>query len=85
MGPAEALVAHTELMARWRTLAGSDPYLPDELLPADWPLAAVRRRFVDVYDGLGPLGELRVRQLAGTATGAGGPGGPRHHRLADLW
>jgi phenylacetic acid degradation operon negative regulatory protein len=84
LSPAAALVARTDLMARWRTLAGADPYLPDELLPADWPLAEARRRFVSVYAELGPLSELRVRQVTGidesTTTGAG----PRHHRLADL-
>jgi phenylacetic acid degradation operon negative regulatory protein len=84
--PAEALVTRTDLMARWRTLAGADPYLPDALLPADWPLAEARGRFVEAYDALGPLSELRVCQLAETAAGpAGYTGrGPRHHRLADL-
>src|SRR5262245_8501841 len=82
LAPAEALVARTDLMARWRTLAGADPYLPGALLPADWPLAGARRRFVQAYDALGPLSELRVRQLAEAAGDAGR--GPRHHRLADL-
>jgi phenylacetic acid degradation operon negative regulatory protein len=81
--PAEALVARTDLMARWRTLAGADPYLPGVLLPADWPLAGARRRFADAYDALGPLGELRVRQVA-EATGGELGRGPRHHRLAEL-
>jgi len=88
LAPAEALVARTDLMARWRTLAGTDPYLPDALLPADWPLAGARRRFGEAYDALGPLSELRVCQLADTAAGpaghSGGGRGPRHHRLADL-
>jgi len=77
--PAEALVTRTDLMAGWRTLAGADPYLPDALLPGDWPLAGARRRFVAAYDALGPLAELRVRQVADGACPV-----PRHHRLADL-
>jgi phenylacetic acid degradation operon negative regulatory protein len=83
LAPAEALVARTDLMARWRTLAGADPYLPAQVLPADWPLAGARRRFAGAYDALGPLGELRVRQVAEAAGGDDAPG-PRHHRLADL-
>jgi phenylacetic acid degradation operon negative regulatory protein len=79
LAPAEALVTRTDLMARWRTLAGADPYLPDALLPGDWPLAGARARFVAAYDGLGPLAELRVRQVAeGTCPV------PRHHLLAEL-
>jgi phenylacetic acid degradation operon negative regulatory protein len=95
--PAQALIARTDLMARWRVLAATDPRIPDELLPADWPLADARHRFVEVYDALGPLSEQRVRQIVGDATGdddsappdgiGTGPsrrGGPRHHRIADL-
>ena len=81
LGAAEALVLRTDLMARWRMLARTDPQLPDALLPDDWPLAGARARFVEVYDALGPLSELRVRQLVGA--GPGEPGGPRHHRLTD--
>jgi phenylacetic acid degradation operon negative regulatory protein len=80
VGAAQALIARTDLMASWRMLAGSDPRLPDALLPDDWPLADARARFVAVYDALGPLSELRVRQLVGL--GPDERGGPRHHRLA---
>ena len=58
MGSAEALVVRTRLAARWIVLAGRDPRLPDALLPADWPLREARRRYVAVYDALGPLSEL---------------------------
>lgn len=81
IGVAEALIVRTDLMARWRMLARSDPGLPDTLLPHDWPLADARARFVAVYDALGPLSELRVRHLVGAQPDD--PGGPRHHRLTD--
>jgi phenylacetic acid degradation operon negative regulatory protein len=87
----EALVSRTELMARWRALALSDPRLPDELLPADWPCRPARARFEVAYDGLGPLAEARVRELVALATpGLDDAGdddeddGPRHHRVRDL-
>lgn len=81
--PADALVARTELVRRWRALAQSDPRLPDVLLPGDWPLARARAAFVAAYDALGPLAEQRVRELA-AETGAALAEGPRHHRVADL-
>ncbi|MQA83817.1 MAG: PaaX family transcriptional regulator [Streptosporangiales bacterium] len=81
--PAEALVARTEVMDVWRTFPGMDPELPGELLPPAWPRAEARRLFIEIYDGLGPLAEMRVRQLfarhdrelADLAT---------HHRTAQL-
>ncbi|HEY8525691.1 MAG TPA: PaaX family transcriptional regulator C-terminal domain-containing protein [Acidimicrobiales bacterium] len=85
---AEALVARTELMRRWRALALTDPQLPDELLPADWPRNTARARFVEAYDALGPLAELRVRELVaaagGGADGLDGADGPRHHRVDEI-
>lgn len=81
--PADALVARTELMRRWRSLALTDPRLPDVLLPRDWPLRTARSGFVAVYDTLGPLAEVRVRELVGD--GDGQPlDGPRHHRVGDI-
>ncbi|MGH3327909.1 MAG: PaaX family transcriptional regulator [Streptomycetales bacterium] len=79
----EALRARTEVMDVWRTFPGLDPELPKELLPATWPRAQARRLFFEIYDGLGPLAEMRVRQLltphdpelATLAT---------HHRTAQL-
>lgn len=82
MGAAEALLARTDLLDRWRDLVSADPRLPDELLPGDWPRDAVRSAFVRAYDALGPLAELRVRQLVGERVGPGGQ--PRHHRVADI-
>jgi phenylacetic acid degradation operon negative regulatory protein len=65
VGPTEALVARTELMDTWRTLPSRDPELPEELLPSSWPMRDARAAFVEVYDGLGPLAEIRVRQIVG--------------------
>ncbi|HET6954725.1 MAG TPA: PaaX family transcriptional regulator C-terminal domain-containing protein [Acidimicrobiales bacterium] len=80
-GSAEALVTRTELLVRWRELVTTDPGLPDELLPGDWPRAAARRGFVAAYDTLGPLAEARVRQLV-----APDPATPLpcHHRVEDV-
>lgn len=61
--PADALVARTEVMDVWRTYPGTDPELPGRLLPAGWPRAEARRLFIEIYDVLGPLAEMRVRQL----------------------
>jgi phenylacetic acid degradation operon negative regulatory protein len=65
VGATEALVARTEVMDTWRTLPGLDPELPQELLPANWPMRGARAVFAEVYDGLGPLAEIRVRQIVG--------------------
>jgi len=78
IGSAEALVVRTRLAAQWITLAGRDPRLPDALLPEDWPLREARRRYMAVYDALGPLSELRVRQLVAAHDEAAAHI-PRHH------
>jgi phenylacetic acid degradation operon negative regulatory protein len=65
VGAAEGLVARTRIMDRWRAMPAIDPELPTELLPPNWPREAARDVFVDVYDGLGALAELRVRQIVG--------------------
>jgi phenylacetic acid degradation operon negative regulatory protein len=63
VGASEALVARTGIMDTWRTFPNLDPGLPAELLPADWPRAAARDLFVEIYDTLGPLAEIRVKQI----------------------
>jgi phenylacetic acid degradation operon negative regulatory protein len=60
---AEALVTRTEVMDQWRTFRWKDPDLPHALLPDDWPRDTARALFAEVYDGLGPLAEHRVRQI----------------------
>jgi phenylacetic acid degradation operon negative regulatory protein len=82
VGAAEALVARTQLVVDWRELVATDPRLPDELLPDGWPRRAAHRGFVGAYDALGPLAELRARQLVGDRVGASSQ--PRHHRAADI-
>jgi phenylacetic acid degradation operon negative regulatory protein len=91
VGAAEALVARTALMDQWRNFPNLDPELPDRFLPPGWPRRRARDIFAEVYNGLGPPAEGRVREtlaahaphLAGfvrhhtTPLGAaGGPGAP---------
>jgi phenylacetic acid degradation operon negative regulatory protein len=59
----EALVARTRLMDAWRRFPALDPDLPAALLPPDWPRASAGALFAELYDLLGPLAELRVRQV----------------------
>ena len=63
VGPSEALVARTAVMNEWRNFPNLDPDLPPELLPQPWPRAEARRIFVEVYNGLGPLAQVRVRHV----------------------
>jgi phenylacetic acid degradation operon negative regulatory protein len=63
IGSAEGLVARTRVMDRWRRMAEVDPALPDALLPIDWPRDRARTLFLEIYDALGELAELRVRQI----------------------
>lgn len=63
VGASEALVARTALMDTWRNFPNLDPELPDQLLPPDWPRRQARGIFAEVYNGLGPLAEVRVKQV----------------------
>lgn len=63
VGAAEALVARTVLMDAWRNLPNLDPELPADLLPERWPRETGRALFVELYDGLAPLAQTRVRQI----------------------
>lgn len=63
VGPAEALVARTRLMDVWRRFPGLDPDLPAELLPPDWPRRRAHDAFAGLYDALGPVAEMRVKQV----------------------
>ncbi len=63
VGASEALVARTAVMNEWRNFPNLDPDLPPELLPRPWPRAKARRVFVEVYNGLGPLAQVRIRQV----------------------
>ncbi|MFG2088627.1 MULTISPECIES: PaaX family transcriptional regulator C-terminal domain-containing protein [unclassified Spirillospora] len=59
----EALLARTDVMDTWRQFPNLDPELPAELLPEDWPLQRAHDMFARLYDNLGPLAEIRVRQI----------------------
>lgn len=63
ISPAEALRTRTELRIDWRKFPERDPDLPAEMLPAGWRRPEAQQVFVDVYDRLGPLAELRFRQV----------------------
>jgi phenylacetic acid degradation operon negative regulatory protein len=83
IGPADALRLRTELRVDWRRFPETDPDLPAELLPADWPREAAQRVFVQIYDRLGPLAELRFRQLLGSVSPELAPLA-RHHDSATV-
>jgi phenylacetic acid degradation operon negative regulatory protein len=63
--PPEALVTRTRLMDTWREFADTDPDLPDELLPADWPRPRARAVFTELDEALRPLALRRLQQLIG--------------------
>jgi phenylacetic acid degradation operon negative regulatory protein len=63
VGSSEALVARTAVKDGWREFVSIDPELPSNLLPGEWPGRQARSVFAQIYDGLGPLAEVRVRQL----------------------
>jgi phenylacetic acid degradation operon negative regulatory protein len=63
--PREALRVRTELTAEWRHAELTDPRLPAELLPADWPRASARTCYLDVYDRLAEPAAQRFRELLG--------------------
>jgi phenylacetic acid degradation operon negative regulatory protein len=63
VGGAEALVARTRVMDVWRRFPNLDPELPEDALPGGWPRREAHRIFAAVYDALGPLAEVRFRQI----------------------
>jgi phenylacetic acid degradation operon negative regulatory protein len=74
----EALIARTNVMDTWRQFPSLDPELPSDALPEGWPRRRSRETFALVYDGLGPLAELRVQQIIG-AYEPEFPAGAKHH------
>jgi phenylacetic acid degradation operon negative regulatory protein len=83
VGPAEALIARTRLMDVWRTFPALDPDLPAELLPPNWPRRRAHDAFAGLYDALGPVAEVRVKQvLAGFAPDL--PALVSHHTTRSL-
>ena len=63
IGASEGLVARTTIIDTWRNMPNLDPELPAELLPPDWPRHRARQLFVEIYNGLGDLAEMRIRQI----------------------
>jgi phenylacetic acid degradation operon negative regulatory protein len=63
IGPADALRLRTRLRVDWRRFPETDPDMPAELLPPDWPRRRAQQVFVQIYDRLGPLAELRFREV----------------------
>jgi phenylacetic acid degradation operon negative regulatory protein len=59
----DALVTRTRVAYRWFVIATTDPDLPAELLPPDWPRDAAYEVFADLFDDLGPRAEERVREI----------------------
>jgi phenylacetic acid degradation operon negative regulatory protein len=59
----QALVARTRIIDSWRSFPGRDPDLPRQLLPQRWPREEAHEVFVELYDALGPLAAIRVRQI----------------------
>lgn len=63
VSPVEAFVHRVRMADEWRGLYRRDPRMPHQLLPADWPLVPAGRLYVELYDGLGALAEMRARDL----------------------
>jgi len=78
----EALVTRTNVMDTWRQFPGLDPELPSGALPEGWPRERSREIFSQVYDGLGPLAEMRVQQIIGLYEPECAQGA-KHHTIAS--
>ena len=83
VGAAQALVSRTSVMDTYRRFPALDPELPDSMMPADWPRARTQELFAEIYDGLGALAEIRVRQVV-SAFSPELARHVRHHTVAEL-
>lgn len=63
MDDSQSLLVRTNLMDTWRAFADTDPNLPHEVLPPDWPRTEAREAFLEVHNLLGPPALSRIRQL----------------------
>jgi phenylacetic acid degradation operon negative regulatory protein len=77
----DALVRRTQLMDAWRSAVRSDPALPVELLPANFPRESARALFVEAYDLLGPPAADQLRRLVASVRPEIAP--RIHHRLSS--
>jgi phenylacetic acid degradation operon negative regulatory protein len=65
LNPADALTLRTRVMGRWLGFRFTDPELPREMLPADWPRDSAREIFLAIYDSLGAPAERRFSEIVG--------------------
>lgn len=74
---AEALVARTTLISRYRHFPFADPRLPPDLTPDPWPGAEAHQLFMEVHRALGPAARAYVGTVVGREiTDAGDDGLP---------
>lgn len=69
-GPEEAFVTRTELVHAWRIFLFSDPGLPAEVLPPDWPGHRAARLFDERQATLRPAAGQWVQDWLGRAAAA---------------
>ncbi|WP_403022107.1 PaaX family transcriptional regulator C-terminal domain-containing protein [Salinibacterium sp. GXW1014] len=65
IAPNHALVLRTNVLASWSEIARTDPDLPAELLPEDWPRTRTRELFFELWEGLGQIALHRLREIVG--------------------
>lgn len=58
-----ALVQRTLMMNEYRRFARVDPGIPEALLPEGWPRRAARNLWAEIYESLGDLATVRIRQI----------------------
>ena len=66
--PEQAFVLRFAMVFENLETSWSDPYLPDQLLPADWPGRAARQLSRHLYESLLPLAVKRADQLMARST-----------------
>jgi phenylacetic acid degradation operon negative regulatory protein len=68
--PEQAFVARTLLVHEWRKFLFTDPGLPEEVLPADWPGRAAAALFDERQARLKPLASAWVEEALARGLGA---------------
>jgi phenylacetic acid degradation operon negative regulatory protein len=72
----DAILARVLLIHQYRRVLLRDPFLPDALLPADWPAREAREFCGRVYRALLPASEQWLDRYGESAAGALPPPGP---------
>lgn len=70
----QAYALRAELVHRWRTFLFSDPGLPAQVLPADWPEPRARALFLQAAEALQPAARRFVDETLAAAGAARSPG-----------